>query len=124
MGRVASRRFGAWTRGEGRRLGYQGWWPYSPGVGRADLPSRVLGHARHERGSLLWIASRTQLETPGESNKQTFAIIVESDDRVAAGPGVPTPTVGQAPCPAAQVGRCGRGATLDASIRRGGHDGP
>jgi hypothetical protein len=77
---VASRRFGAWTRGEGRRLGYQGWWQHSPGVGRADLSSRVLVHARHERGSLLWIASRTNRETPGESHKQTFAIVVESDD--------------------------------------------
>jgi hypothetical protein len=77
---VSSRRFGAWTRGEGRLLGYQGWWQHSPGVGRADLSSRVLAHARHERGSLLWIDSRTNRETPGESHKQTFAVVVESDD--------------------------------------------
>ncbi|MFN9773818.1 MAG: hypothetical protein ACK54X_14500 [Burkholderiales bacterium] len=80
-GWVSSRRCGARTRGEGRRLGYQGWWQHGPGVGRgADLSSRVLVHARHERGSLLRIAARTDLETPVESHKQTFAIVVESDD--------------------------------------------
>jgi hypothetical protein len=77
---VVSRRFGAWARGDGRRLGYQGWWQYSPGVGRADLATRVVAHARHERGSLVWIASRTDGETPGESHKQTLAAIVACDD--------------------------------------------
>ncbi|MFN9773820.1 MAG: hypothetical protein ACK54X_14510, partial [Burkholderiales bacterium] len=41
------------------------------------------------------------------------------DDRVIdGGPVVSTPAVRQAPCPAAQAGPRGHGATLDASIRR------
>lgn len=77
---VASRRFGAWTRGEGRQLGYQGWWRHDTGLGAADLSTRVLVHARHRRGSLLWIASRMRRDAPGEVHKHTLAVLVDADD--------------------------------------------
>ena len=76
---TASRPFGAWGRGQGRLLGYQGWWQHSPGIGNADVSTRILAHARHERGRLLWIGSRTNLETPGDLHKHVIAVIVDDD---------------------------------------------
>ena len=74
---TSSRPFGARDRGEGRLLGYQGWWQHSPGLGSSDVSTRILAHARHERGRLLWIGSRTNFETPGELHKQVIAVIVD-----------------------------------------------
>ena len=78
---IASRSFGGWRPANGRRLGYQGWWLHSPGVGKADLSTRIHAHARHANGHLLWIGSRTNAVTRGETHKQVVAVLLaEADD--------------------------------------------
>lgn len=72
---VALRRPPADAIGPGRVLGYQGWWRYGPAV-HSDTSTRVVAHARHRRGDLLWITSRTNLLTPGDEHKQAFVVVV------------------------------------------------
>ncbi|RPH46506.1 MAG: hypothetical protein EHM87_01795 [Burkholderiales bacterium] len=76
---VTSRPFGAWSRDEGRLLAYQGWWQHSPGVGKADISTRVIAHARHRHGRLLWLGSRTNVETPGDLHKHVMVALVDDD---------------------------------------------
>jgi hypothetical protein len=76
---VTSRPFGARGHDARRLLGYQGWWQHSPGVGKADISTRVIAHARHERGRLVWLGSRTNVETPGDVHKHVIVAIVHDD---------------------------------------------
>ena len=76
---VTSRPFGAGGHDARRLLGYQGWWQHSPGVGKADISTRVIAHARHERGRLLWLGSRTNVETPGDVHKHVIVAIIDDD---------------------------------------------
>jgi hypothetical protein len=76
---VTSRPFGARGHDARRLLGYQGWWQHSPGVGKADISTRVIAHARHERGRLVWLGSRTNVETPGDVHKHVIVAIIHDD---------------------------------------------
>jgi hypothetical protein len=57
------------------RLGYQGWWRYGGESPRPDLLTRLMARADHANGCLLWVASRTDFETPGELHKQAFVVV-------------------------------------------------
>ena len=77
---IVSRRFGAWSRGAGRRLGYQGWWQQRPGIGKADVVTTLQAHARHARGNLLRIGSRTGHDASGGLHKDVIAVVIDADD--------------------------------------------
>ena len=77
---VVSRRFGAWSRDSGRRLGYQGWWQHRPSIGKADLSTTLQAHSRHARGNLLRIGSRTGHDASGGLHKDVVALVIEADD--------------------------------------------
>jgi hypothetical protein len=63
----------------GWRLGCQGWWRAQDEPGRTDVAIRVVAHARHARGSLLWIVSRTDRDAPGSVHKQVLVAILAVD---------------------------------------------
>jgi len=76
---VRSTVFGPGPGEPAQRLGYQGWWRYDDAPARTDAVTHVVAHARHHRGHLLWIGSRTNLETPGERHKEALVAVLAID---------------------------------------------
>jgi hypothetical protein len=76
---IRSRAFGPGPTEPAQRLGCQGWWRYDDAPARTDSVTQVVAHARHPRGHLLWIGSRTNLETPGERHKEALVVVLAAD---------------------------------------------